>query len=361
MAKMNDIDRLARDVAFEIVLGGDRFDPSDLAAQLDGISRQEMRIFQDRIRYHAVDFAPPEYRTDDFLNRMISAWTDGVALGADGVRQGFLDTVSVRDRGEWFRMGDGSVKQCRSASVETMWRSEERKGMEEKPVAALEVAKMKAGALLDKYGHETMLDRPCDTMDIDSYGMTAVGYIMSVRRDVDILANSDLDKVFFVTITTPSGMSSTALSDYKLDALNEFIALMDTEKSFRESASLMVETSPLSQSALIGLPENTVIAAPEVGPGGLDMFRASSVFIGPDGTTMVSGRFSGQNQDSPEYNYRLSQLSDKSVDVIRHATDAALKNILQSAEKSSLSKGSGLEQDRLKNEHPRKKNTGNTL
>lgn len=354
MAKMNSIDQLARDVAFEIILGGDRFDPKDVAENLDGISSGELDIFKKRIAYHAVDFAPPEYRTDEFVSRMTKAWTSGIRLGdSPEIHQAFLEAAQNMDRGKWFRFANGEFKRCDRAVVEAMWREKDRTMMDPKPVEPFVVARVKADQLIEKYGREVMYDHPYDVVEIDSYGMTAAGHIMTVRRNVDILASKVEDHQYYVAIKTPNGGTVTALSAYTPDEANDFIDLIDSERSLRESAGIMDDFA-LSDSAIVGLPKDTIVFAPDsFSPSGVSRFRATSVFFGPDGSAMVSGRFVGDPKGEAERNFQLGELSDKSVAIIKQATDVAMKNI--------LSKMASLETDGLKNDTPRRKTSGNTL
>ena len=149
--KMNDVDRLARDVAFEIILGGDRFEPSDVAAHLDGISRPEMGLFKKRVEYHTVDFAPEEMRTPDFVGRMVEGWTQGVRLSdGAGIREAFSAAYNRQERGLWFRFDDGSVRRCDRAVTDAMWNGEELARMDPKPLSAAEAAVGERRAALDE-------------------------------------------------------------------------------------------------------------------------------------------------------------------------------------------------------------------
>ena len=350
----NSVDMLARDVAFEIVLGGDRFDPGDVSKALDGISEGDMKIFKDRIAYHAVDFAPEEYRTQDFLSRMIEAWTGDVRLGKDQeIHKDFLDAAQTKDRGKWFHFSNGDYRRCDRAVVEAMWTEKDRMMMDPKPVEPFVVARAKVDSLISKYGVEVMSDGPDDVVDIDSYGMTSAGHIMTVKRNVDILATKVEDHIYSVTIRTPEGASTNLLSDYTPEQMNTFIDLIDTERSRREAVSL-VSDYVLQESAIVVLPKNTYILAPDgYSPSRTNQFEASSVFFSPDGTAMVSGRFLNEPKNASERNFRLNDLSDRSIAIIKEATDVSMKNILP--------KLASLELGGLKNEVPARKSAGKSL
>lgn len=328
--KMNDVDRLARDVAFEIVLGGDRFDPADVAAQLDGISPREMQVFRGRIAYHAEDFAPPEYRTEDFMNRMTEAWTAGVRLDgrSDSLRRAFSETELHSDRGRWFRFRDGSFRKCTKAAVDAMWRGRDLEGLEAGPVTPLDVLRAKADALIAKYGKEVRLDGPWDSVDVDTYGLSEAGHVMSLRRNVDILARKPEDHVYYVTYRTPSGSSSTLLSHLEPEEMERMIGVVDGETAFRGGLSVMNGVPGLSGGSLVALPQDTVVYAPEYGPTQTKSFVAASVFVGPGEGVMVSGRFTGQDKGTPDFNYPLADFSDRSVAVIKEATDRSMKAVL---------------------------------
>lgn len=325
---MNDVDRLARDVAFEIVLGGDRFDPADLAEQLSGVSRPEMDIFRNRVRYHSEDFAPPEYRTKDFMDRMIDAWTGSIPTEGTDVRKAFMEAAQVRDRGSWFRFADGEYRRCDKASADAMWNERERALLVGGPVDAFEVARSKADRLINEYGREVTLDRRWDSVDIETYGMTAAGHVMSVRRDVNDLAKGPEDHVYYVMYKTPNGSSSTLLSHYEKGELDWFVNIVDGERAFRKGVGVMNDMPGLSGGSLISLPPETLVAAPEMGPSHRYEFEASSVFVGANDAAMVSGRFVGQRPDTPEYNYPLKDFSDHAVARIKEATDRSMKTVL---------------------------------
>ena len=325
---MNDVDRLARDVAFEIVLGGDRFDPADLAEQLSGVSRPELDIFRNRVRYHAEDFAPPEYRTADFMDRMVDAWTGSIPTEGTDVRKAFMEAAQVRDRGSWFKFADGEYRRCDKASSDAMWNEKERALIVSGPVEPFEVVRSKADRLINEYGREVRLDNRWDSVDVDTYGMTAAGHVMSLRRDVNDLAKGPEDHVYYVSYKTPNGSSSTLLSKHEKHELEWLANVIDGERAFRKGVGVMNDMPGLSGGSLISLPPETLVAAPEMGPSQRYEFEASSVFVGPNDAAMVSGRFVGQRPDTPEYNYPLKDFSDHAVARIKEATDRSMKTVL---------------------------------
>lgn len=327
--KMNDVDRLARDVAFEIILGGDRFDPSDVAQQLDGLSRPELGLFKKRVEYHAVDFAPEEMRTPDFVGRMIEAWTKDVRLSdGTGIREAFSAAYNRQERGLWFRFDDGSVRRCDRAVTDAMWRGGELARMDPKPLSAAEAACIKADALISRYGTEVRRDGWYEEVSLDSFSMNPDGDRVSVMRDRDDLARSVGEHVYSMTYAEESGTYTRSVRDLDPVMAERLIGWMDNEMAMRGSVSLTRDDSLLHEGAVIGLPDDTVIYAPLYDRGTTSPFKATAVFDTPDGRTMVSGRFVGSSPQEPERNFPLSELSDRSVSKVRRATDVILKGVL---------------------------------
>ena len=333
MELWKSLDELARDLAFEIVLGGDRMDAEDIRQALGSVSQNELHLFRERVKYHAFDFAPGEYLTDDFLNRMLDGWLKDVSVnGSTSIGAAYHELHERCDRFKWFRLQnlDGSFEYalCEKATRDVMWgrRAGGRRVDEfvsERPVSALEVARSRADALLDKYGMEFNLDGPLEVVDVYSFGILKEGALMSLRRTVNDLARSSSDRVYFITETAPGGKdTSRVLSDMREDELNRLVGIIDTEKSFRDGLSLVVENPIVNQGAIIRLPEDTYVYFSD---GSLEGLVAKSVFLAPDGVAMVSGKFMGSLYR--EQNFPLSYLSDKSMQVIREATQASLKQI----------------------------------
>lgn len=119
---MKELDGLARDIAFEICYGADRFDNEDVAAMLSPfspLSPSEMKAFRERIVYHCPDFAPPAYRQEDF----VSSWMDGFlslvpVQNADHtfIREEFARLNDVQERGKWFKVNEFIRFRCNQAT-----------------------------------------------------------------------------------------------------------------------------------------------------------------------------------------------------------------------------------------------------
>lgn len=340
MRARNEFDDLARTVAFEIILGGDRLEPSDVSERLDGCSESELGIFRDRVRYHCVDFAPPEYRTEDFVGRQIAAWTDGVRSRSDKevaeaglrvVRAQVESSAGVNDRGKWFRFPDGHRK-CLKATVYAMWGADEVSCMvSDKPVPAVEVLRDKADALISCYGRRVDLDGPCDSLDVSSYGLDFPRGSMSVRRRVDILCGTR-ERVFFVTTGAYGNAVSSAI-DSLTDADAEMvIRYLDRERDLRVSIGVASGRQGESEGVIVGLGEGVVVQGPDDASYG-GGFKVSSVYCDNDGNTLVSGRYLIQSRSEPEYNYPLTALTDKGLSDVRKAMDVSMRRTLDSLAK----------------------------
>ena len=344
---MSSADSLARDIAYEIVLGGDRFDSYDVKPVLDGMTRAEMNFFKDRIRYHAVDFAPEEYRTDDFLSRMIEAWTEGVDVKESWeIRPEFQKMHDRQERGKWFRFADGGFRKCEKATVDCQWQEFERVGMVPEPISPFEVAREKADALISLYGRDVNLDGPVRTVDIISFGALESGYVMSVRRNVDALAEKPADHTYFITYTTPSGKSSTLLSHLPPEEMDRFIDMMDQEKQLRAGGRL----GWTERSEPLLLPSGTVVMAPEPDADGVSAFEVKSLWENIDGEVIVSGHYAEGRSSGRQVSFNLGDFSDKGISVITTAClgqtlrqEAGLKENKSSSKKKNVSRSKGVE------------------
>ena len=336
MRKRNDFDCLARDVAFEIVLGGDRFEPCDVAERLDGCSKAELDIFRDRVRYHSVDFAPPEYRTEDFIERMVTAWTKDIRTRTDReLADAGLRVVSVQaeeaarilDRGKWFRFSDG-CRQCLKGTREAMWTAKDMTMLvSDEPVPANEVLRGRVDSLISRYGHEVQLDGPYDSMDISSVGLTDGAASMTIRRRVDILAQGVEGHQYYVVERAPGEMKVSNVMSFNPREADRLIGILETEESLRQSSTLVSERSPFPDGVLVGFPEPVRVSMARDDTG-LFPFEVSSVFCTPDGRAMVSGRYLHQLRSDPEYNFPLSDLTDKGISDVRKTMDTAMRKTL---------------------------------
>lgn len=326
----NSFDMLARDVAFEIALGGDRFDPQDAAMWLDGCSDVELEVFRSRIRYHIVDFAPPEYRTEDFVGRMIQEWTESVRTDdtRHDIRPGVQEALEIRDRGKWYRFSDG-YRQCTKGTVEAEWTAKDLSmRLSPDPVPSNEVLRARADSLISRYGHEVMLDYRYDSLDISSLGFSGEDVSMTLRRSVDVVAQGVEGHSYTVVERRPGDVRVSEIMSFTPEEADRLIAVLDTEESLRQSSALVSERSAFADGVLVGFPEPVRVSMVR-DDAGLFPFEVSSVFCTPDGQAMVSGRYMHQPRKEPEYNYPLSDLTDKGISDVRRAMDVAMRNTLE--------------------------------
>lgn len=157
MVNNNNYDVIARDLAFEIHLGGDRFDAEDLHEVLRGIPQKDLDTFRSRVLYHAKDFVPDEPRFHAFAERQVDSWLSGVEtaemLGRKVRGSWFRPEDFHEDRGKNFLMDDGSVRRCEKATAESAWGPKVREHVL-REMTDREVVEYNADWLLSTYGKE---------------------------------------------------------------------------------------------------------------------------------------------------------------------------------------------------------------
>ena len=212
MAMKISLDSLARDVAFEIELGGDRLEPADLREMLNGISRAKLDLFRRRVEYHAVDFYPPlpfpgaeaDAQNAAFVRKYLDMWTDGVVTAEDlGVQleaSPFL-VAPREDRGVFFLFPDGDVRRCTKATREAMWPKEDALVMEHlKPLPAEQAVEVLVGNLRRQFAPDRdslLLAFPFDVPDGSgrcvgiSFGKEGFSFVGGDGSKVDVRALDD--------------------------------------------------------------------------------------------------------------------------------------------------------------------------
>ena len=339
-AKKYGYDDLARDVAFEIQLGGDRFGPDDLAGEK--MSLYELAVFKERIKYFAKDFVPESMDTDDFVAGAVESWVRFIQVDdrlAGDLRDEFREMQEHRDRGKWFAFYEGYLR-CDLARKEDMWDAEflKKNIRRQESVDTLTVAKEKAHRLLfgggkydpRRYGREVMMDGPVMTMDIESYGVVGDGSVLSLRAYVDILNNDDPKKtVFFLTHTTYDGdgqptMRSRALSDLDQRELDALIGIMDTESDVRMGRTPEMYTPKIEFAEFVPV---KVQCCYVLGCSGKDeVVLADSVSTDDHGNITVNG-FVNVGGRKERTSIVLDYLSDKDIEKVAKATSHALSRI----------------------------------
>lgn len=198
MVNNNNYDVIARDLAFEIHLGGDRFDAEDLHEVLRGIPQKDLDTFRSRVLYHAKDFVPDEPRFHAFAERQVDSWLSGVEtaemLGRKVRESWFRPGTLHKDRGKNFLMDDGSVRRCEKATAESAWGPKVREHVL-KEMTDRDVVEYNADWLLSTYGKERDgvkeydFISPCFVPEGRVCSMTKDGDGITLRIDSDALGS----------------------------------------------------------------------------------------------------------------------------------------------------------------------------
>jgi len=251
------LDSVARNMAFELALGGDRFGPEDIQEMLGNFSLGELNLLRNRVIYHAVDFDPVGV-SDGFIGRAFDSWglsptcPEPSRLGKD-----YLELSERKDRGLWFRFNDGSLRKCRKAVREAMWGSGVLSGLSSPdPLSPIGAAKVMAGGLIDRYGERINLDGPCDSAEVLSYS-TDTGCSMSVRRIVDDLT-PPADRLFYVTYKTPNGRVSTLFDALEEDEAGRLADSLAYEAEYRLSPDMSL-AGPFGEESRKDLPRPVAV------------------------------------------------------------------------------------------------------
>lgn len=190
-----NIDNVARDVAFEIHLGGDRFDARDLCEVLRGIPKADLETFRERTLLHARDFVPDEPRFKAFAERMVNLWLEDVetaeALGRTSKGSWFKDVNLSDDMGKNFAMDDGTIRKCTKTTAEAAWGPYVREHIIGE-LSDREVVEHNVDALLSSYGYNIDGSRRYDFVTRCSFPdgeLTSVhkgsnGYVFHIKGDV---------------------------------------------------------------------------------------------------------------------------------------------------------------------------------
>lgn len=80
-------DNLARDLAMEIQVGGDRFDHKDIREWLYGISKDNLQLFRNQVEVYASKMHPDGDHQDnkDFVRKQLDGWLAGVVTKEDQI------------------------------------------------------------------------------------------------------------------------------------------------------------------------------------------------------------------------------------------------------------------------------------
>lgn len=338
------LDNFARDVAFEINFGGDRFDRRDVAEHLHGIDAASLHLFRNRVRYYAEDFRPRRtYANDTFsgwMNRQLDAWLSDVRTAEDlkldpkGIA--FPVTGLREDRGKWFRLSDGSVAKCSHATVSVEWGPDRVAELNPVEVPVFDLVKEKADRLLDAYGKEVVRDYVWDVVefsgdDVPVFGGTRI----ELQRSCSKIGGRRVgdDGLYYIRQTSDAGTSLTNLRDMDRHLQEDYLLLIDRELEVRQARGKGLSASASRED---GQPERNVrldspVSVTDAASG--KRVPVDTVFVGADGDLWVGS----SAKDAAAGSYRLDSLSSKEVDSVRRATKSTLDAILSKFPKVELS------------------------
>lgn len=343
-----ELDGFARDVAFELCLGGDRMDSDDMRF-LDGTGRLEMNILKSRVEYHAEDFAPKGgWRNRDFVSNAFDSFMSKVDV--DEMKTDISDQFmalmdeSLRHRWKWFLFPDGQTRQCPTATLWNTWpevKASWGSGAEPVEVPLAYVVRRRADDLL-RFGREVLLDRPYVSVEIGQSMFSDDGTTVFLRRDVNTLAKTPEDHVYFITEKTPYGVESTALTEMSEGRLG--LLLLDIDAALRSLDKLTrAQDDPRRIEGEISFSSPVPVHVGEPNEDGVDRFMVSSVFFRPDGAVMVSGNYDGVRMPAVHKDvFPLDSLSDKGIADVHAASGRVLSQILSSTKGKGASKDNGL-------------------
>ena len=226
-----DLESLARDVAFEIQLGGDRFDPDDLGEMLQGIPKKDLDTFRERVALHAQDFAPKwggvVRANEGFVQKQLDIWLAHVHIAEElGYKVGdswYKGMDLSYDKGTYFVFDDCSVKLCEAATARAMWGKE---------AAARAIRRMNAAEVAEHTFD--LLVNPGDTSRFCSNTGFPEGRVESVSRSED-------GKERYFNLEDGSRMSlSEAIGKYPSFILNVLDYEAD-ERLYREISEAMLK------------------------------------------------------------------------------------------------------------------------
>lgn len=202
--KTFSLDVLARDVAFEICLGGDRFGPDDLALMLEGITITDLETFRKRVVYHAGDFGygvpfgeARDQQLRIFVEKESISWCSYVktaeSLGFDTTsRKSWFEGLTLNeDRGKYFLFTGGYVRRCEKATREVAWGEAATGSSLVMELPKEKVPKAICSLILCNYGKNTMSGREC----------TCVGYMNIPEGRVNKIVEQGEGNLTFVLET----------------------------------------------------------------------------------------------------------------------------------------------------------------
>lgn len=174
-----DLEDLARDVAFEIELGGFRLDPSDVSKVMLGVSQATLDLFKERVLVHCQDFAPGG-KPSDFSRKSLDEFVSGVVVAESlGIEPqvAFSKRPLYNDKGMYFMFKNGTILECEKATRFAMW-GKDFDSTYTFCIKPAEAARAYGALLLSHYGKEKA---GVQTVDFVSPGSLKEGLVLSLR------------------------------------------------------------------------------------------------------------------------------------------------------------------------------------
>ena len=327
---IEQIDYLARNVAFEIIFGGDRLDAGDVKVFLDGASKGSLDRIRERTLQHCYDFYGESTRS--FLERQLHYWYDGVAVGKEELPAG----ASFRDdRDKWFRLPDGSIDCCHRLLREVEFGKSEN-GFVYQEVPLREVLLKQAAFLVDTCGQMIPGLEGAAEYNMSYTPPFENGSKISMVERLPGKAVDDLGS-YQIEFCDTDGRSSR-LNFNKLDdeMCRMALSVFSREISrFEMMAELDMTENILAGSEGVKIENGSVIELPLSHRDETVRIRLESVFKGEDGNLRVEGSVLPEGRE--KISLRVDSASDKAIRDILVSTDVALKKIMK--ESPSLNVG----------------------
>ena len=338
-----DLDSFARDVAMEIQLGGDRFDPSDVGSFLDGIPSDDLVLFKERVLLHSRDFAPCTQSFIDFARNSVGVWLSQVRTAEQkGLRPSgsWFDREALRDdKWKYFKFDDGSFRFCNKTDRRWAFPHGE---------AGHIVAEMTAPEVLLRLKEELLEDG--NLREFREPLVLPEGVVVSLGVNVvddNGVCYSDIPVAF---MSDGSSLPVAVLEEKYPDIL---IAHLGEEREYlvndrRRRASLITAVGGDVKESLsadnasvindgIRFSEPVTVSVPSVDGESQRPMEVRSLFRLPLDTggsdafsCFVSGEVTGADGVRREEQIPLHVLSDRDIDRLRRATDALAKKMTQS-------------------------------
>lgn len=321
-------DCLARDIAFEICLGGDRLDPVDVQMHLDGISPENLAVLKERVRLHCMDFPSGHTTFEEFVSRQIDSWFDGVRVGQAGhLWPGRVLAAFRSDKGKHFLFKDGSVRECPCATVYAAWGRDCLDKDIDRELSLRDVLARSIHDLVSAYGTPFRAEYDYNAVDfaIDAQSFDPEWSVIRVMESVD--RSRDGSRVACVTLRSSSdgSLRTRSVNEFPEDMIPAAIAAVKSECELRR------ETLGEPVDLRVGVKGHLEVAVPEERGGG--RLVVDSLFICPVGELLVHGK---ATLGGAEMTVPVAALGDVDIARLREATDPLAKSLAKGLKMPSL-------------------------